>query len=237
MGLPCQPFSVAGRKTGVQDDRWLWPDAKRIVCAVRPRYVVIENVPAFLTTGNGEAIRTVLGDMAQLGFDAWHGILSAQSVGAPHLRKRLFILGWQRELGNALRIGQEWQERWKDEIILANTDQSAVVNDNGVWQSQQASAGNGFGNGTIHSSQGISRRTVESRVGGDAYGIPEGVHGHQWPAPRGASQESYEPQRTTQAKAQDRAKRIGALGNAVVPQVASIIGLLIQQIERLNKGE
>lgn len=234
MGLPCQPFSVAGRKTGMEDDRWLWPQAKRIVCAVQPRYVVIENVPSFLTTRNGEAIRTVLGDMAQLGFDAWYGVLSAQAIGAPHLRKRLFILGWRRELGNALRIGQTGHERRTNKNLFENADQSTVANDNSVRESQQASAGHGLWNRSIHCGQGILGGSIESSMGRDVDGLSGGMDRHLWPAPRGKEQYDYEPQRTTKEKAKDRSKRIGALGNAVVPQVAQVIGLLIQQIESLN---
>jgi len=103
-GFPCQPFSVAGRRQGESDERNLWPDTLRIIREVGPRYVFLENVPGLLSSGY---FGTIFGDLAESGFDAEWGVLSAAAVGAPHLRKRLWILadseGVQRErlLGSA----------------------------------------------------------------------------------------------------------------------------------------
>lgn len=87
-GFPCQPFSLAGKQLGTDDDRWLWPDIARIVGDVEPRYVFLENVPGVVRAGLAE----VLGDLARLGFDAEWGLLSAAAVGAPHRRERFWLL-------------------------------------------------------------------------------------------------------------------------------------------------
>ncbi len=87
-GYPCQPFSLAGKRKGADDARHLWPAMFRIICTVGPRYVLLENVPGHLSMGFGR----VLGNLASVGYDAEWGVLSAAGVGAPHLRKRLFIL-------------------------------------------------------------------------------------------------------------------------------------------------
>ena len=87
-GFPCQPVSVAGKRKGQDDDRWLWPEFGRLIRELRPRYVLVENVPGLLIRGMGD----VLGDLAKLGYDAEWGCVSAASVGAPHLRKRIFIV-------------------------------------------------------------------------------------------------------------------------------------------------
>lgn len=87
-GLPCQPVSVAGKRLAQKDARWLWPDFARIVAGVAPSWVVVENVLGLRTAG----LRDVLVDLADLGFDAEWTCLSAADVGAPHLRKRLFIV-------------------------------------------------------------------------------------------------------------------------------------------------
>src|SRR3990167_1083409 len=91
-GFPCQPASTAGRRKGTDDDRWLWPHIKRIVCEVRPRLIFLENVPGLLNVNHGRAFAAILGDMAELGYDAEWEMFSAKGVGAPHLRKRVFIL-------------------------------------------------------------------------------------------------------------------------------------------------
>jgi len=91
-GFPCQPFSVAGRRDGTRDERWIWEDIARIIREVRPRYVFLENVPGLLTDTGGYG--TVLASLAQVGFDAEWDVFSAEGVGAPHLRRRVFILAW-----------------------------------------------------------------------------------------------------------------------------------------------
>jgi len=87
-GFPCQPFSAAGARQGVDDDRWLWPDIARIIRDVAPRYVLLENVGQLVAHGLPE----VLYDLAVYGFDAEWGLYAASAVGAPHRRERIWIV-------------------------------------------------------------------------------------------------------------------------------------------------
>lgn len=91
-GFPCQPFSTAGRQRGINDLRWEWPAFGDVVRQIRPRYVLLENVPALLR--HTAAFGRVLGDLAECGFDACWSVLSACAMGAPHMRKRLFVLAY-----------------------------------------------------------------------------------------------------------------------------------------------
>jgi DNA (cytosine-5)-methyltransferase 1 len=91
-GFPCQPVSVAGDQKGTDDDRWLWPEFRRVVGLLRPRYVLVENVPGLLTANGGHAFGEIIGDLAHLGYDCEWTVLSAADVGAPHLRKRVWIV-------------------------------------------------------------------------------------------------------------------------------------------------
>ena len=93
-GFPCQPVSVAGSRKGDKDDRWLWPEFLRAVREVRPRYALVENVPGLLSTDDGRLARRVKGDLAEQGYDSEGGCVSAKDVGAPHLRKRVFIVAY-----------------------------------------------------------------------------------------------------------------------------------------------
>ena len=95
-GFPCQPWSVAGLRLGVADARWLWPAIARVVRAVDPEWVFLENVPGLV---NGGGIAEVLGSLAVLGFDAEWESLSAHSVGATHRRQRVFILAHRESSG------------------------------------------------------------------------------------------------------------------------------------------
>lgn len=98
-GFPCQDLSPAGRGAGLDGARsGLWSEFARIVRELRPRYVVVENVPALLT-GKGKRwdrapVGRVLGDLAEAGYDAEWACLSAREFGAPHLRKRVWIVAY-----------------------------------------------------------------------------------------------------------------------------------------------
>lgn len=88
-GFPCQPHSVAGKRRAQQDDRWIFDDILKIVNDAEPPFVFFENVPGLRTSG----LNLVLQGLSRLGFDARWNVFSAAGVGAPHLRKRLFIFG------------------------------------------------------------------------------------------------------------------------------------------------
>ncbi len=88
-GFPCQPFSEAGERKAEDDHRNMWPDTIRIIREVRPRFAFLENVAALTFY---EYFGTILGDLSEAGFDARWQVVSAESVGAPHGRSRLFIV-------------------------------------------------------------------------------------------------------------------------------------------------
>ena len=94
-GFPCQDISAAGKGTGITGERsGLWVEMARIISEVRPRYAFVENSPMLTVRGLG----VVLGDLAEMGFDARWGVLGAADVGAPHLRERIWIVA------NAMQI-------------------------------------------------------------------------------------------------------------------------------------
>lgn len=88
-GFPCQPFSNAGKRLGENDPRNMWPATINVIRMVRPRFTLLENVPGLLTSGY---FGTILGDLAESGYDARWRILSAAELGAPHKRDRLWIV-------------------------------------------------------------------------------------------------------------------------------------------------
>lgn len=144
-GFPCQPFSAAGRRRAADDERNLWPETAAVIREVRPRFVVLENVPGLLSSQPNERVwlvgrpaqgalfdaknrisdsrplvrvlvqtgqryvGTVLGDLAEMGFDARWGVLGASDAGAPHLRNRVWIVAAQSPLSDSKR--DELRER------------------------------------------------------------------------------------------------------------------------------
>jgi DNA (cytosine-5)-methyltransferase 1 len=92
-GYPCQPFSAAGKRLGTEDPRHLWPYILDHIKAIRPVRCLFENVEGHISLG----LREVISDLEEDGYSATWGIFSAAEVGAPHQRKRVYILASSRD--------------------------------------------------------------------------------------------------------------------------------------------
>ena len=92
-GFPCQPASVAGTRKGNEDvERWLWPHFGKLIRVLRPQIVLVENVPGLFTVNGGAAFGEIIGSLASMRYDCEWDVISAADVGAPHLRKRVWIV-------------------------------------------------------------------------------------------------------------------------------------------------
>lgn len=104
-GYPCQPFSHAGKRAGTDDERHLWPHVRDAIVALRPMVTVLENVDGHRSLG----LDVVLGDLADLGLPARWGVVRAADAGAPHGRKRVFIVVAQPD-----QLGSQGADAWLD---------------------------------------------------------------------------------------------------------------------------
>jgi DNA (cytosine-5)-methyltransferase 1 len=193
-GFPCQDLSVAGKGAGLEGAKsGLFWEMARIVREIQPRLWIMENVPAITFRGLGD----VLGEVARLGYAARWGVLSAEDVGAPHLRRRWFCVAWRPgEVANSDGTGREEQQP------------PPLTSEMGHTPRRNAETG-----GEAAPLPGVGR---------NAPGVPAWLYGHQWPAPPGP-QLPHEPPRTRERQPGDR-QRLMALGNCVVPQQAAVIG-------------
>ena len=126
-GFPCQDISAAGKGAGIDGERsGMWREMARIIHKVRPKFVFVENSPMLTSRGLGR----VLGDLAEMGFDARWGVLGAADVGANHQRDRIWIVAqWRGQLPhsqhNRIRRWEQQQESIKKETSLDwNADSS-----------------------------------------------------------------------------------------------------------------
>ena len=207
-GYPCQPFSTAGKRNGANDSRHLWPWVREAISELRPKYAILENVRGHITLG----LSTVLGELASIGYDAEWQIVSANSVGAPHLRERVIIIAYPvRELANTNNSRCVYRQpqiftadRWLNALSLIGSGSTDVAN-----TSKQHSHGKPDNardserpetipqSGDSSRTSGRSNWQTEPDVGRVAHGVPS------------------------------RVDRLRGLGNAVVPHVAELIGRMV----------
>ena len=101
-GVPCQPASNAGKQKGTKDDRWLWPEAFRIIRDTKPKWVILENVFGLLNLEGGLVFENLLSELEALHYETQTFIIPACAVDAPHRRNRVWIVGHS-----------ECESRWK----------------------------------------------------------------------------------------------------------------------------
>ena len=98
-GFPCQPFSVAGKQKGTNDDRYLWPEMLRLIRQIKPEFVIGENVQGIINLQNGMVLRQVQDELESEGFEVQCFLISASGIGAWHQRYRVWIVGHSQHNG------------------------------------------------------------------------------------------------------------------------------------------
>ena len=196
-GFPCQPFSVAGKGKGKDDSRNLWPETVEIIRRVRPRYAFLENVPGLLTH---KYIGRIFGELAEAGYDARWCVLGADDVGAPHHRKRLWILAYsisEYERMQSSRQRDGWKSDNRQERYKMGDFSSGLRDKSGTDVSDSGSSG-------------LERRQSPIRTEKTHAGTSDPC---RWPV---------EPDvgRVANGVA-SRANRLKAIGNGQVPAVAA----------------
>jgi DNA (cytosine-5)-methyltransferase 1 len=96
-GFPCQPYSMAGKRLGKEDDRHLWPEMLRAIREIQPRYVVGENVSGLVNWNGGMVFDEVQAEMEAEGYEVRPFILPAAGIGAPHQRERVWFIAYDSE--------------------------------------------------------------------------------------------------------------------------------------------
>lgn len=227
-GIPCQPYSCAGKRLGAEDDRALWPESLRVIREARPRWVVIENVAGFINL----ALDGVLSDLEAEGYETGAVVLPSCAVNAPHRRDRVWVVAHDSRTG----AGMEAYRSRGQERESARTLESAVlpqaVREGGAeginasfedvsnstkqgfsdWRSAPMERRDSFAKFERHDCNNGTIRQPIAGLGRMADGLPGRMDRHF----------DAEPDHIPRVARgiPNRCARLKALGNAIVPQVA-----------------
>ena len=130
-GYPCQPFSAAGKRAGKDDPRHLWPWIREHIKTIRPVRCFFENVEGHISLG----LREVIEDLESLGYATTWGIFSAAEVGAPHQRKRVYILAnSERDPIREQSGGRGWENGQSTSFLGIDGETRPVADSNDAGQ-------------------------------------------------------------------------------------------------------
>ena len=232
-GFPCQDISVAGKGKGLAGERsGLWREFARIIEEIRPRFVLVENVPALRTRG----LRVVLSDLHASGYDAEWDCLPAAAFGAPHRRDRIFVVAYAKRQSVRFEQGRSSRENGTGAIIFGRDGQPSQADPQrftrdawGAGNSDESQRGRNTDRGSVGSDVAYADREGElqqgrslSKIGGRASN--GGSTSNPWTTEPDVGRVAH--------GVPSRVDRLRGLGNAVVPQVAEYVGRLIMESTR-----
>ncbi len=243
-GFPCQPFSVAGKRGGTEDDRYLWPEMLRVISELKPTWVIGENVPGIIQM----ALEGVLSDLENQGYECQALLIPACGVDAPHRRNRVWVVAY-RNARECLQQTDEVPARGyapNDGCTTVAYTESERPGEEGKLQCPRSAEWitggceavansiclnddrGGYGASAVFGKWGATSRL--SGCAGVSYANSE-------PMGRVANPRSecceWLPEPSIRRVADGiphRVDRLRALGNAVVPQIPEILGRMIMDV-------
>jgi DNA (cytosine-5)-methyltransferase 1 len=228
-GFPCQPYSMAGKRLGKEDDRHLWPEMLRAIREIQPRWVVGENVLGLVNWNGGLVFDEVQADLEAQGYEVQPYVLPACAVNAPHRRDRVWFVAyassnrrkWQRqrtspEEGLQSQSTRAWELEGRLEGLRIQNDASDTDSKVLEYRDREGEAGK----------RTIAKERIKSFAGArdwSAFPTKSPICSRDDGFPSGLDGITFSKWRNESIK---------AAGNAVVPQIPFIIFKAIEQYEQ-----
>ena len=220
-GFPCQPYSLAGKRKGKEDDRHLWPEMLRAIREIQPRWVVGENVLGLVNWNEGLVFHEVQTDLEAEGYEVFPYVLPAVSVNAPHRRDRIWFIAYNVANSNSIRQHGSISEH----EINASEGRKYALNDIEPI--------------TMHSNNTIEQREYICKKGEREFNRPDCGNGinnfENFPtqSPICTRNDGISDRLDGITFSKWRQESIKAGGNAVVPQVVYQIFKAISEYEKI----
>jgi len=221
-GFPCQPYSVAGKQKGTNDDRYLWPEMFRVIKEVKPTFIIAENVRGLINIQDGMVFETVCSDLESEGFEIQTFIIPAAGVGAPHKRERVWIVGYSKYNGSLTSKIKRRNDKINDR---------AEEGENTTLEPERTSRS---GNNVTMENSGCELYERSSIRGKDEDETRKEItNQHQRSSSTSWRSWEFEPDVGRVANGvPGRAHRLRGLGNAIIPKIAEEIGRSIWKITK-----
>ena len=224
-GFPCQPYSLAGKRLGKEDERHLWPEMLRVIREVKPRWVVGENVLGLVSWNGGLVFHEVQANLEAEGYEVQPYVLPAASVNAPHKRDRVWFVAYSNNKRGSNGFKQVQREdaeisKWNNNAKSCDSDKFDVTNSN----SQMLEHRNGKGKTTKRT---IEEKRIESFNGTRKWKTFPTV------SPICDGDDGLSSRLDSITFSKWRRESIKAGGNAIVPQVVYQIFKAIELYEKI----
>ncbi len=263
-GFPCQPYSVAGKRLGKEDERHLWPEMLRAIREIQPRWVVGENVRGLVNWNGGLVFEEVQTDLESQGYEVQPFLLPAASVNAPHRRDRVWFVAYSDNKRRSARLGQIQKEDGEISQRNNNAESCATsiqcnasytksgksreqaererwknierrnTNTNGNKAERPIHAPNSENSGFETRFEG--QRKEQLRRGNFGNGIPTDWENFPTVSPICNGDDGLSDRLDSITFPKWRTESIKAGGNAIVPQVVFQIFKAIQEYESITKN-
>lgn len=223
-GFPCQPFSLAGKRKGSDDERYLWPEMLRAIRQIQPPWVIGENVSGLVSWDNGMVFEQVQANLEIEGYEIIPFLLPAAGVKAPHERERIWFIAHACSKLSAIPIQQREQKERENTNLDRNVSSRIVTNAHGERCAKRIQ-GKGIG----------FRKQEKPYPGGESTRVYSKTDWSQFPteSPVFDRNDGFSNRLDGITLSKWRSESIKAGGNAIVPQVALQIFKAIEEYTAL----